>query len=457
MNLTPSQAELAERRRLDSARARTATSASTRPLLLPCLPAALRRLIGVLRQRLDRPGLHADQRDAWMGLVGELELLVGLQPLRHHFERAVSACHVAGFHDTEGYLEFLYTATYDVLTDCTARWLRVQRVQDDAESAAVDLVSQLFLELADRLFEGEGSGRDDGTGVVVELDARLPVPGRVLPWLLRALRNDVLDRVKGANNRLTRATPEQPLEVLMASMPLGLAAEEGALSPLELAERREAFLSAFGRATLHLKPQHQRVLYLREVESLKPDVIAQTLGLTRQQVIDQLQYGREKRAELLLSQLIRNPATRDLESDAERLRRLLSRVSLSPLAAALAAPPGETAERAGASRGQRGGAEGPGAQYVLGGLDPQGDGRAGVCSGEPGHRPLASLSSGESPPAGAVRCLVKGEGGLERASGRVPDHVVSSGPVTAGPTVCAELVPLSARARAAFVRKTEKR
>lgn len=386
-------------RRLAQAQSSVGTHALSRPFILPCLPAALRRLLFVLRQRLERPALDGSLREAWTRLIPELESLLGRQPLRLHFEQAVSACHAARFNDTEGYLEFLYSATYDVLTDQTVRWLRTFRVQDDVESTAVDLVSQLFLELADSLFDGG----DPGDGEATAQESRVPPPGRVLPWLFRALKHDVMDRAKAASNRLTRSIPSQPVETLVSRAPLLELSEPETLTPLELLERRNAFLTAFEKATQHLKPQHRRVLHLREVENLKPDALARRLSLTRQQVLDQLQYGREKRAELLLGQLIRHPATRDLEPEAHRLKRLLTRVSLSPLVSALSEGTREAKELYAPESLRRERLPSAVSSYVIGGLDLH-----QLEGGEPFARPPAFQSSGESPPGDAGVGVVTG-------------------------------------------------
>ena len=160
-------------------------------LTLPLLPVALRRLIQVLRQRLERPSLDSSLREAWSRLVPELEHLATRQPLRQTFEQAVAACHAACFADSEGFLEFLYASTYEVLTEQVARWLRAYRVQDDIESTAVDLVSQLFLELTVQLFVRSNQQEVALTPGDSALGATSPAPylpkEHLLPWLFRAL------------------------------------------------------------------------------------------------------------------------------------------------------------------------------------------------------------------------------------------------------------------------------
>jgi len=288
-----------------------------------CLPAALRTLCGALTRSLAQPGLEPARLEALTLLQGRLNTLMNLPNGRERLEEALLACHCYGYDRTESYLAFIYTTLQPSLTDCAARLLRRLQSREDVEPLAVDLVNGLFTELAEAMLEADTC--DDAP--------RLPPLERTIPWMFQAIRHDVMDHCKSGCNRLelyVQPGPdegyEQALDRLSRSVLVG--AGQGSLNRLELIERREAYLKAFEKAMQGLKPRHREALRLREVESLRVEQMAVRLELSPQQVLDLLQYGREKRAQLMILQFKASPVLADLHQNADEVLALLKRVRL---------------------------------------------------------------------------------------------------------------------------------
>lgn len=300
---------------------------------LSSLSEALKRLVAHLQRRLDQDEDESRYADLQTSLEELLEELVPLQscaPTIRCFEAVVSACIAAGYDRQESYLEFLYTATAPRLTEFAFSKLKHRLPAADVSGTAHDLVGNLFAQMAEAVLDGD----DD-------LTQRLPPAGHAWRWLYCAVRNDVHDYCKSGGCRLEQhiqtlehETYERAVDRTMATSPENR--QDGpALLPLEVVERRDAFLRAFEKAMQHLKPRHQQALQLRELEHQSPRDIAERMNMSEQQALDLLQYGREKRAELLLAQLRHDPAFSEVEQEHTELLSLLKRVKLLSLAQSL--------------------------------------------------------------------------------------------------------------------------
>jgi RNA polymerase sigma factor (sigma-70 family) len=297
---------------------------------LSALPAALETLLAALDRQRQKQAIDPGRLEALTALSARLAALRGQFPGPAQFEEALSACHAYGHDRTESYLAFIYAVMRQPLTDYTSSYLRRLRSREDVDVLAIDLVGTLFAELAEALMD------DDDPGA----SSRLPPVGRTIPWLYQAIRHDALDHCKSGSNRREQCVDPAPDEGYdqalerMAFAPLPGQPDAG-VSELDAAERRQAFVEAFDEATAGLKPRHQEVLRLREVESLSVEEIAARLELTRRKVLDLLQYAREKRAQLLVSRLRSRPALANLQGRAGEVTMLLQRVRLWGLARGL--------------------------------------------------------------------------------------------------------------------------
>jgi len=295
------------------------------------LPLALEALASHLDRRVLRLVPGAAETASWVALAGTIRALGVQVPHRGVFEEAILACLACDYHRTEGFLGFIYQAMRGTLTEFAVAVLRRTRARDDVAMVAADLVAELFAEMAEALMDGACLGAS----------THLPPPGGVVPWLFRALRNDIADHCRSGINRLERTldpVAEEDFEHTFERATRGregLQAEAEAFSVIQAGARRDAFLMAFTRATSHLKPRHQEVLRLRELEDASIEEISVLLQKAPRQIADLLQYAREKRAQLLLGQVRQQPALAHLEERGEEILSLLQRVRLGCIAAGL--------------------------------------------------------------------------------------------------------------------------
>lgn len=296
---------------------------------LSCLPAALAQLLVHLQRQVEQ---DEGERDVLplQELIEELTPLKSCPPTDRCFEAAVTACVAAGYQHHEAYLTFLYNSTAARLVEYAISMLKYRLPSADSAGIALDLVSHLFTQMAEAVLDG-----------AEDLAQRLPPAGHAMRWLYCAVRNDINDHCKSGECRLEQhiqtlehETYERAVDRTVVSSPAHRP-EVQALLPLEQVERRDAFLRAFDRATQHLKPRHQQALAMRELEHQSPRDIAERMHVSEQQALDLLQYGREKRAELVLMQLRHDPALSDMEQEREELLALLKRVKLLSLAQSL--------------------------------------------------------------------------------------------------------------------------
>lgn len=310
------------------------TSKSSR---LPGLYLAIMRLREMVASSRAREDAGSERYEALATLSAVLETLPRGEVSEECLEEVTIACHQAGYHVTRSYLEFLYMATHEALVKQVSWWLWRSDIESDVESTALDLVANLFSQMTEALLDGEPEG----------LGTRLPPAGRVMRWLRTALHNDLRDHRKAAAQRLERSIQVMPDEHYEQALDraAGTAEQGMGILPLEQSERRDAFLSMFEKATTHLRPRHQDVLRLREIDNATTEQIAEFLRLPVPQVRDLIQYGREKRASVLASLLKHHPVFADIMTGEVELEVLLKRVKLWGIAQGLevrapASPPG---------------------------------------------------------------------------------------------------------------------
>lgn len=313
--------------------------------MLPALPAAighLRHNVTWVLARQTRDTVRSQQLQA---LEASLIVLEAQKPDERCFEAVAEACHTAAFQFSEHYLVFLFEATFERLKARALTLFQQYLASECCESIAHDLAATLFTQMMEAVTDSTDP----------ESSRRLPPVGHVLKWLHRAINNDVLDYCKSGRVRLERHViplQDEHYDDALDRMAGTAGGDptvnlEASLSTLEKEERRTAFLEAFVSATEHLKPRHREALRLREVENLTLEAIAVQLNSSLQQVQDLLQYGREKRAEMLLAQLRHSPVLADLQFSGPELTALLKRVRLGSLARdlALAGPSSSSSPR----------------------------------------------------------------------------------------------------------------
>lgn len=291
------------------------------------LPAALTMLMHRVGAQLGKLEPGSSRHVELCALFERLEASQASSPSRENFETLVCICHEFGYDRTESYLEFLYAVMRTPLTDYATGLLRRYNPREDAVSIAVDLAGSLFEQLAEGLLD---FGDEDSA-------SKRPPSENTVAWLYKAIRNDVLDYCKSGANRFEQAVlpgPEEGYEQAIDRLTRGDDPyhEDGSARLVEAAERREEFLEVFEYATSRLKSRHREVLHLRELEDCSIEEIAARTEMTPQQVQDTLQYGREKRAQLMAARFRAQPALQELDCASREVTALLKRVRLGSLA-----------------------------------------------------------------------------------------------------------------------------
>ncbi|HOU55216.1 MAG TPA: sigma-70 family RNA polymerase sigma factor [Myxococcota bacterium] len=121
-------------------------------------------------------------------------------------------------------------------------------------------------------------------------------------WLYRIAHNVFVDRYRQQRNQRETSDYEDGRKVQPA---LGAETDSRPLEPSRMVEAQER-LEVVRQAMALLKPEHQEILVLREVEGLSYEEISETLGLKMGTVMSRLFHARMRLREVLEARLGRH-------------------------------------------------------------------------------------------------------------------------------------------------------